>query len=275
MKKLYSITCLFLASVFFFFSCAVTPAVQEMSPEPESPIIIAAPAPVPPADISVPIDPPPVTVPPAAASAGRPENIQIPPVQAPVTPTPAALATGGMAAARPPERPVRPAIPQYILGRGIVPAENLAAFLLDVNPGADKAFVENLARYYVEEAAHEGVNHDVAFAQMSLETGFLRFGNLVTVDQNNFAGLGATGPGFPGLRFPNPRTGVRAQIQHLKAYATSAPLNQELVNPRYFFVRLGSSPTINGLAGTWAEDPLYAEKINNILERLYFFSFGS
>jgi len=161
------------------------------------------------------------------------------------------------------------------MGRGLVSPEVLAAFLLEVNPEADRVFVENLARYYVEEAALEGVNHDIAFAQMSLETGYLRFGNLVTSDQYNFAGLGATGPGFPGLRFPDPRTGVRAQIQHLKAYACITPLYQELVNPRFFLVRRGSSPAIRGLAGTWAEDPLYAEKINNILERLYFFSFGN
>ena len=173
----------------------------------------------------------------------------------------------------PAEAPARPAIPHYIMGRGHVSPEKLAAFLLDNNPEADRAFVEELAIIYVEEAAIEGVNHDVAFAQMSLETGFLRFGNLVTIDQFNFGGLGATGPGFPGLTFPSARIGVRAQIQHLKAYASDAPLNMELVNPRFFFVRRGSSPTITGLAGTWAEDPEYAEKIHNILERLYFFSF--
>ena len=169
------------------------------------------------------------------------------------------------------ERPVRHPIPQYIMGQGLVPAQLLADFLLTLNPGADRDFVEELARIYVEEAAIEGVNHDVAFAQMGLETGFLRFGNLVTPDQNNFAGLGATGPGVPGERFPNPRIGVRAQIQHLKVYATDEPLNQVLVNPRFFFVRPGSSPTIAGLAGTWAADPDYAIKINNILERLYTF----
>jgi hypothetical protein len=172
------------------------------------------------------------------------------------------------------ERPPRPAVPQNIMGRGLVSAEDLAAFLLSANPVADQAFVEDLAQIYVEEAAKEGVNHDIAFAQMCLETGYLRFGNLVTAEQNNFAGLGATGPGHPGLRFPDPRIGVRAQIQHLKAYAADTPLNQELVNPRFFLVRRGSSPDIWGLAGTWAEDPFYAEKINAILESLYFFSFG-
>jgi hypothetical protein len=114
---------------------------------------------------------------------------------------------------------------------------------------------------------------------MCLETGFLAFGGLVTPDQYNFAGLGATGflnsDGIPdkGLFFPDPRTGVRAQIQHLKAYGSTEPLTGELVNPRFRFVRRGSSPTIEGLAGTWAADRQYAFKINAILERLYEFAF--
>jgi hypothetical protein len=104
---------------------------------------------------------------------------------------------------------------------------------------------------------------------MCLETGFLRFGGLVTQDMNNFCGLGAIGPGQNGERFSSPRIGVRAQIQHLKAYATDEPLRQDLVDPRYRWVRYGSAPTIAGLAGTWAADRDYAEKIRNILERLY------
>ena len=173
----------------------------------------------------------------------------------------------------PPERIIIPPVPIYILGQGIIPAETLAEFLLLSNP-LDKEFALEFAEIYIEEAAIENINHDVAFAQMCLETGFLNFGGLVIPEHNNFGGLGATGPGHPGLWFPDARTGVRAQIQHLKAYATEEPLNQELVNPRYFLVRLGSSPRISGLAGTWAADPLYAGKINSILERLYEFSFS-
>ena len=185
----------------------------------------------------------------------------------------ATVEPGGISGGRPVERVPKYPVPQYLMGVGIVAPQDLADFLLSVNPELDRDYVENLAVIYVQEAIIEGINHDVAFAQMCLETGFLRFGNLVTADQNNFAGLGATGPGHQGLRFPDPRIGVRAQIQHLKAYATDAPLNQELVNPRYFLVRLGSSPSISGLAGTWAADPQYAVKINVILERLYLFAF--
>jgi hypothetical protein len=169
-----------------------------------------------------------------------------------------------------PERPI-PAIPLYILGMGQVTPEFLSGFLLSVNPDAGEEFSVELARFYTEEAELEGVNHDVAFAQMCLETGFLRYGNLVTADMNNFCGLGALGIEQRGERFAEPRIGVRAHIQHLKAYATEEPLRQELVDPRYRWVRYGSAPTIYGLAGTWATDKDYAEKIKGILERLYRF----
>jgi hypothetical protein len=63
--------------------------------------------------------------------------------------------------------------------------------------------------------------------------------------------------------------GVRAQIHHLKGYATEEPPNQELVDPRYKYVRYGSAPTIKGLAGAWAADRSYADKIAAILQRIY------
>jgi len=160
------------------------------------------------------------------------------------------------------------------MGKGIVPPKEMAAFLLESNPGVETAFIEELAYIYNEESAVEGVNSDVAFAQMCLETGFLRYGGLVTAEMNNFCGLGAIGPDQRGLSFSNPRIGVRAHIQHLKAYASEEPLKQVLVDPRFHYVRRGSSPAIEGLAGTWAEDRLYAEKINAILERLYSFYYG-
>lgn len=173
-----------------------------------------------------------------------------------------------------PERPEFPPTPERIMGVGRIPFYGLALFLLTVNPDIDPQFIEELARCYTEEAAQEGVNHDLAFAQMCLETGFLRYGGLVTPDMNNFCGLGSTGPGRPGEQFSSPRIGVRAHIQHLKAYATDAPLRQDLVDPRYYYVRYGSAPTLDGLAGSWAADREYAKKIRNILERLYAFAFA-
>jgi hypothetical protein len=160
------------------------------------------------------------------------------------------------------------------LGSGLIPAETLARFLGEINTQADKNQVRQLALFYVEEAATEGVNHDIAFAQMCLETGFLRYGGLVTPDMNNFCGLGAVGVDQRGERFPEARIGVRAHIQHLKAYATESPLNGELVDPRYHWVRYGSAPTIRGLSGSWATDREYGNKIESILERIYRYNYG-
>ena len=174
----------------------------------------------------------------------------------------------------PPEIPefVRPEPPEYIMGKGMVPQEKLAAFVSQVNTALDAGFALSLAGHYIEEAAAEGVNHDAAFAQMCLETGFLRYGGDVKPQQNNFCGLGAIGNGEPGLSFPDSRMGVRAHIQHLQAYASTGQLNRELIDPRYRYVKRGSAPTIHGLAGTWAADRSYNVKIANILERLYAFS---
>ena len=169
--------------------------------------------------------------------------------------------------------PEAPQPPGSIMGKGSVSREKLAAFLLWNNTMLDSDFAHDLSGLYVEEAAAEGVNHDIAFAQMCLETGFLRYGGDVKPEQNNYCGLGAIGGGNPGNVFPDPRTGVRAHIQHLKAYASADPLNQDLVDPRYHYVRLGSAPTIHGLTGTWAADRMYSDKIAGILQRLNEFTF--
>jgi hypothetical protein len=164
-------------------------------------------------------------------------------------------------------------IPEDIMGKGVIPAVDLSLFLLQNNTQIAPGNVRMLAQYYIEEAAYEGVNHDIAFAQMCLETGFLKYGGLVKPEWNNYCGLGSIGPEQPGLVFPDSRTGVRAHIQHLKAYATSEPLKKDLVDPRYRYVRHGSSPTIDGLSGTWAADKTYSQKIDAILQSLYKFYF--
>ena len=79
------------------------------------------------------------------------------------------------------------------------------------------------------------------------ETGFLQFGGDVSIEQFNFAGIGTTGGGVPGNSYPDVRTGVRAQIQHLKAYATDEPLNQTCVDNRYEYVEKASAPYVQWL----------------------------
>lgn len=169
----------------------------------------------------------------------------------------------------PPEQAIPHPLPRQIMGEGFLTENELSSFLLASNADLEDHRIRELSASYVEEASLEGVNHDIAFAQMCLETGFLRFGNLVTADMNNFCGLGAIGPGQSGERFETVALGVRAHIQHLKAYASEEPLKQDLVDPRYKWVKKGSSPHFEGLAGTWAADPHYGEKLQGMLVRLY------
>ncbi len=161
-------------------------------------------------------------------------------------------------------------VPASIMGTGAIHPDRYVSFLIENNPRAVREKVARLASYYIEEGKKEGVNPDVAFAQMCLETGFLSFKGLVTEDMNNFCGLGTVGPGQRGNRFPDERTGVRAHIQHLKAYASKQPLSQPLVDPRYKYVNpKGKASTVRALSGTWASDPDYGPKLERLLVRLF------
>ncbi|MFN5856867.1 MAG: glucosaminidase domain-containing protein [Pseudanabaenaceae cyanobacterium] len=126
----------------------------------------------------------------------------------------------------------------------------------------------DLPHLYREEAAIEGVNHDLAFCQMCLETNFLRFTDAtIKPEQNNFAGLGASG--FLGASFPDKRTGVRAHIQRLKGYGSTAPIVQAIVDPRFNTLVRGIAPTLTELAGRWSINPFYDRKIAVLLRQLY------
>lgn len=156
-----------------------------------------------------------------------------------------------------------------IAGKGIKSANQLIDFFMSRNPQGDRAKVTRLANYYIEEGEFEGINTDIAFVQMCLETGFLKFGGLVTPDMNNFCGLGAIDVNNPGERFPSEQIGVRAHIQHLHAYGTTVPLKGELVDNRYKYVNpRGKALDIFGLAGTWAADEAYGQKLWNLLLEL-------
>jgi Mannosyl-glycoprotein endo-beta-N-acetylglucosaminidase len=120
-----------------------------------------------------------------------------------------------------------------------------------------------------EEASIEGVNHDIAFAQMCIETRFLKFGEVTQPEQNNFAGLGGIHIDGKGQSFLDARIGVRAHVQHLKAYASLEPLVQKSVDPRFHRVRRGVAPMIENLSRRWSAQPQYHLKIMAIVQQLY------
>lgn len=106
--------------------------------------------------------------------------------------------------------------------------------------------INQFAQIFYEEATAEGVRAEVAFTQCMKETGFLKYGGDVLPNQYNFAGIGATGA-VHGASFSNVRMGVRAQIQHLKAYGSISPLTNPCVDPRFNLVKRGSAQYVEWL----------------------------
>ena len=111
--------------------------------------------------------------------------------------------------------------------------------------------INDFAAIAYDEAVAEGVSPELVFTQAMKETGWLGFGGDVSVDQFNFAGIGAVGGGAGGASFPDVRTGLRAQVQHLRAYAdagaTASSLANPLVDPRFSYVSKGSAPYVEYL----------------------------
>ncbi len=139
--------------------------------------------------------------------------------------------------------------------------------------GADSA--EAFFKILKEEAEAEGVRADVLFAQVMLETGGLTFGGDVQAGQCNFGGLGAVGGGAAGETYADVRTGLRAQVQHLKAYASTEGLNNACVDTRFQYVSRGTARYVEWLAipqnpygKGWAADADYGTKLLRIMNSL-------
>lgn len=146
-----------------------------------------------------------------------------------------------------------------IMGAAEASEEQMVRYIEKRNPQPKlNCSVEDIVRYYYEEAGREGIRPDVALCQALKETGFFAYGGDVSPKQNNFCGLGATGNREPGASFATPQLGVRAHIQHLMAYATQERPHGAIVDPRYKHVVV-NRPDIHGhitkwtgLNGVWA-----------------------
>ena len=152
---------------------------------------------------------------------------------------------------------------------GKLSSELLSSFLTKYNPALNPGYAFRIATIYKEEAQDEGVNSDVAFSQMCLETAYLKFGGDVLPGQNNFCGLGVVGGGVKGASFSDIRAGIRAHIQHLKAYASDGHLANPVVDKRFKYVKRGSATDVHKLTGKWAVDKNYGKKINHLLTMMY------
>ena len=131
-----------------------------------------------------------------------------------------------------------------------------------------------------DEAVAEGVSPELLFAQVVKETAWLQFGGDVTIGQFNFGGLGATGGGAAGASFPSVQIGLRAQVQHLRAYADSSAtpqaLSHSLVDPRFTYVRKGSAVYVEHLGiqenpqrTGWATARSYGNDLASMIDRYF------
>ena len=134
--------------------------------------------------------------------------------------------------------------------------------------------INQFAQIFYEEATAEGVRAEVAFTQCMKETGFLKYGGDVLPNQYNFAGIGATGA-VHGASFSNVRMGIRAQIQHLKAYGSISSLTNPCVDPRFNLVKRGSAQYVEWLGIKenpngygWATSKSYGHDIVSMVNTL-------
>lgn len=195
-----------------------------------------------------------------------------------------------------PETPIEPEHPEIIWPTATniicncdtdyrVAAVKCYKAILNNNPEINK----DLVKLYFELSPKYHIDGVHVIAQSILETGWFKFeGSSVSITQNNFCGLGATGGGAAGASFDTPELGITAQLQHLFAYASTEelPEGEEIVDPRFNYVARGIAPTWEELAGKWAcpgydapytsleeaakadKPATYGQKINNIVDRL-------
>ena len=162
-----------------------------------------------------------------------------------------------------------------IMGQAVATAAQMQAYIKKVNPEVSNSVIKMIS-VYITEGELEGVRGDIAFAQSCLETSNFTFaGSAVTLDQNNFCGLGVTSTGMKGNSFKTPTEGIRVQIQHLQAYASTERLQNRYVDPRYTYVTRGCAPYVEQLGiqenpkgQGWAAGKDYGKQIIEILNNI-------
>ena len=128
--------------------------------------------------------------------------------------------------------------------------------------------IGQLAAWYLQAGAEEGVRGDVAFAQAVLETG--GFSSPDAVNLNNYAGIGHCDSCSAGWSFPSPEGGVLGQEQLLRIFADSGPGPAGAPGPVLPALtpaqepRAGCCSSVESLTGVWASDPTYGQQILGI-----------
>jgi hypothetical protein len=164
-----------------------------------------------------------------------------------------------------------------ILGSPALNAKQLAGwFNAEGYTDLTAATIDQLAAWYIQAGAAEGVRSDVAFAQAIVETG--GFSSPDAVVLNNYAGIGHCDTCATGWTFPSPHGGVIGHLELLRIFASSAPAPRRAPRPVLPALtpahqgRAGCCPTWESLTGTWATDPIYAFSILSTYESMLQFA---
>jgi hypothetical protein len=130
--------------------------------------------------------------------------------------------------------------------------------------------INKLIESYAAWGQKLGVRYDVAFAQSIIETGYFSFPSFgqLTPKDNNFAGIGACDTCAHGWSFPTADTGVQAQLELLREYATNAPLPAGVKNVIGGTGVGGCCQTWTQLAGKWASSTVYGISIMTVYHRM-------
>ena len=137
-----------------------------------------------------------------------------------------------------------------IRGEPLLKEDQLKRAFKSKNPNSNTSIVDI---YYAISKVYN-IKADLAFLQAMHETNWLKFSGTVKPDQNNFAGLGSTGPDNPGEKYNSMEEGVEAHIQHLFAYCCKDPIpkGRIMYDTRFQLVSRGIAPNWEDLNGRWA-----------------------
>jgi hypothetical protein len=154
-----------------------------------------------------------------------------------------------------------------ILGGSALSAPQLAGWFQSQGfADYTSAPIGDLAAWYIQAGANEGIRGDVAFAQAVLETA--GFSSPDAIQLSNFAGIGHCDSCSSGWSFPGPYYGVIGHVELLRIFAAGSVSGAypSMVPSHEISARCCS--TVESLTGVWATDPTYGQQILEIYSQM-------
>ena len=143
----------------------------------------------------------------------------------------------------------------YIISEPTASYDQLYNWAVENN--ASETYLENL-QYIWDKSVEQGVDPILVATQCALETNYMS--SYIFKTHNNTAGIKQTP--YTYRTYDTVHDGIDAQIKHLKLYAGT--MDSDTSSWLW-----GWCPTVEGLAGRWAEDTEYSNKILSMMNDVY------